>query len=86
MPCYQVNTSAACRSAGGSAGQPVVQVAGRLGVLQQRLGDVVQVLLVGQPVAGVHVVAVHQQALHVGGDAGRNALQPERDTTASRVS
>lgn len=58
---------------GQSASQPVVEVAGRFGVLQQRLGDIVQVLLVGQPVASVHVVAVRQQTLYVGSDAARSA-------------
>lgn len=59
-----------------SAGQPVVQVAGGLGVLQQHLGDIVQILLVCQPVAAVHVITVSQQALHVGGDAAGGAIQP----------
>lgn len=56
-----------------SAGQPVIKVAGSLGVLQQRLGDIIQVLLVGQSVAGVHVVAVRQQTLYVGSIAARSA-------------
>lgn len=63
-----------------SAAQPVAQVARRLGVLQQHLGDVVQVLLVRQPVAAVHVVTVSQQALDVGGDAAGSAVQPETHT------
>lgn len=59
-----------------SSGQPVIQVAGSLGVLQQRLCDIVQVLLVGQPVAGVHVVAVRQQPLRVGSHAAGSTAQP----------
>lgn len=66
-----------------SARQPVVQVAGRLGVLQQCFGDIIQILLVGQPIAGVHVITVRQQALHVRSDAARSALHPETDTNGS---
>lgn len=69
-----------------SSGQPVIKVAGSLGVLQQRLGDIVQVLLVGQPVAGVHVVAVRQQTLYVGSDAAGSAAQPGTQTREAEFS
>lgn len=50
--------------------------------MQQRLGDVVQVLLVGQLVAAIDIVAVGQQALHVGHDIAGGTVKPE---TASLV-
>lgn len=69
-----------------SAGQPVIKVAGSLGVLQQRLGDIVQVLLVCQPVAGVHVLAVRQQTLNVGSDAARGVPESGKQTHRAEFS
>jgi len=66
-----------------SACEPVLQVGGGLGVLQQRLSDVIKVQLVGQPVAAVHIITVSQQALRIGSDAGGSAIEPE--TTSGTV-
>lgn len=68
---------------GRSAGESVLQVVGGVGVLQHHFGDIVQILLVGQPVATVHVITVRQQVLHVHGDAVGSTVQPE--TTATHI-
>lgn len=69
-----------------SDGQPVIKIAGSLGVLQQRLGDIIQVLLVGQSVAGVHVIAVGQQTFYIGSDAARTAAKPATQTHKMELS
>lgn len=64
-----------------SAGESVLQVVGGVCVLQHHFGDIVQILLVGQPIAAVHVITVCQQALHVGSAAAGSTVESETTTT-----
>lgn len=59
-----------------SSGQSVVEINARVFVLEQRFGDVGQVLLIGQFVAAVNVVAVSEEFLHVSGDVTGSTVQP----------
>lgn len=64
-----------------SAGESVLQVVGGVCVLQHHFGDIVEILLVGQSIAAVHVIAVRQQPLHVGSDAAGSTIESETNNT-----
>lgn len=69
-----IQVSRSCQAP--SVCQSIIQVAAGSVILQQRLGDVVQFLLVGQSVAGVDVIAVCQQPLHIRSSTAGSAVQP----------